>query len=624
LPSCCRRPYSSLPFLRFRLRRFFGGLLPDRTVSNQTVSNQTVSNQTVSDHIQSDQAAAAGSLQAIAERLAAGAARFAAADNRARADLVRRTALATAAVADDWAVTAVAIKQSEPVAGQAFAEEFATGPMVTSRLCLLHARALLDIAGNGLPGAASPPRLLHPDRRSVAGTPAPLVGIDVLPARGPSGSLHDDTIHGGMQATVRCHDPGGLVAFGRSWRREVEQRPRTGGVAVVLGAGNVTGLGPADVLSQVFEFGRAAILKLHPVQASLAPVLGRALAPLVEAGVVAITSGGADVARAAIAAKEVSHVHVTGGLAAYEAILWGGPRPADALAEPVLAKTLTCELGNVTPWFILPGRYAPAELASQADHVAASIVNNTSFNCIATKVVVTCRSWDQRDDFLHLIRSRLESMPARPAWYPGAARAWGEATGRTAPGDGRLPWAFVAGVDPRRDDRLLRQEWFVPVVAEVPLEAGSLAEFCGRSLEFAHSLPGSLAASVTIPTGLSAADSRHAEQVVDHLAFGVVGVNTWSALGYSFGNVPWGGFPGGSLREPKSGIGFVHDPLLLPLVHNSVIRGPLRARLRPAWFPWHGHAARLARGVCELYGRSAAGKSGLWTIGKMLPAALLG
>jgi acyl-CoA reductase-like NAD-dependent aldehyde dehydrogenase len=559
----------------------------------------------------------------ILDRLVAGAATFAATDRAERAALARRTALAIVATADAWADAALAIKRAAEAPGAPLAEEIATGPMATVRLCLLHARAEEDIAREGRPIPAAPPRLLHPDR-PAGGTPAPLVGIDVLPARGPFGSLHDGTIFGGVQATVRCLDPGGLVAFDRSWRREVEARSRTGGVAVVLGAGNVTGLAPADALAQIFEHGRAVLLKLHPLHEPLEPVLRAALAPLIDAGLLGIVSGGADTGRAAIDAPQVTHVHVTGGQATYEAILWGGPQPADSHATPGLRKSITCELGNVTPWFILPGRYSRAALAFQADQVAASIANNTSFNCIATKVIVTCRGWDQRSEFLGLVRRRLESLPPRPGWYPAATRTWEEATGRAVPADGTLPWWLAGDVDPEADDRLVRREWFVPVVAEVPLVAASLAEFAGRALEFAHRLPGSLAAAVTVPAGLSAADRLHAEQVVDHLAFGVVAVNGWAALAYALGNVPWGGFPGGTLRSPKSGLGFVHDPLLLPLVHNSVIRSPLSAFLRPAWFPWHRAGARLAKGVVDLYGQCARGRASPWALVRMLPDVLRG
>ena len=576
---------------------------------------------TSADH--QDRSVTPSDLPTILEQLTAGAARWAAIDPRSRAEIARRTACATVAVARAWADAAVEVKQA-PGNGPSRAEEIATGPMGTARLCLLTARSLLDIDRSGTPGTASPPRVLHPGRRSVAGTPAPLIGLDVLPARGPSGTLYDPLIHGGLRATIRCHDPGGPAAFLKSWQHEADQRPRGGGVSLVLGAGNVTGLGPADVLCQVFEHGRAALLKLHPLQSSLETVFTVALAPLIEAGLVAILSGGADVASSAIAAPQLTHVHVTGGRATYEAILFGGPRPSGPAPQPRLTQSISCELGNVTPWFILPGRYSTAELAFQADQLAASIINNTSFNCIATKVIVTCRSWEQRQAFLGLVQRRLASLPPRPGWYPGAAAVWSEATGHASPADGTLPWSVVCGVDPARDGRLLEREWFVPVVAEVPLDAGTLAEFCSRALGLSHRLPGSLAASVTIPSGLPETARLHAEQLVDHLAFGVVAVNTWSALAYSLGKVPWGGFPGATMLEPKSGIGFVHDPLLLPLVHNSVIRAPLWSALRPPWFAWHRSGTRLAQGVVDLYGRCAAGQNCLGILLRMFPEVLRG
>ena len=551
-------------------------------------------------------------------RLAAGAARFAGRAPGFRAELARRTALAIAGAADAWAEVAVAMKGG---GGDAvLAQEIATGPLGTMRLALLHARAWLDIAEGGVPRSPGRPRPLH------AGKPVEgraLVAVDVLPAAGPRGALHDGTIFEGVHATVRCHDPGGPEAFARSWRREAAERPREGGVAVVLGAGNVTGLAAADVLAQVFEHGRGALLKLHPVQASLAGPLGRALAPLVAEDLLAIVEGGPETARAAIAAPATTHVHLTGGRGAFDAIVWGGPAPRDPGAVPVLDKTVTCELGNVTPWFVVPGRYSPAALAFQADQIAASIVNNGSFNCIATKLVVTSRAWPQREAFLRSLRRRLASLPPRAAWYPGSKAAWEEASGLEAPDDGTLPWVLDEGIDPWRSPRVER-EWFVPVACEAALEGADVAAYCHAASDLARRLPGSLAASVTLPEGLSAVDRHAAENLVDHLPFGVVAVNAWSAIAYAVGSVPWGGFPGATLADPRSGIGFVHDPLLLPLVHNSILRGPLLPSLRPAWFPWHRSGGALARGVVDLYRRRAEGREGWTTLLSMLPAVIRG
>jgi acyl-CoA reductase-like NAD-dependent aldehyde dehydrogenase len=560
-------------------------------------------------------------LQDLLASLSAGARRHAARNASARASLALACADRVAEMADVWARTAVALKRGSDAA---LAEEIATGPVGTLRLLLLTARAQQEIAKSGLPRACRPPRLSHAATggHPQASAPASMVEVDVMPVR----ALFDDMIFRGHRATVRCVNPGGLDAFDRSWRREAEERPRAGGVAVVLGAGNVTGLAAADVICQIFEHGRAVLLKLHPLHAPLEPVLTRALEPLIEAGLLAIVTGGPEVAQSAVAASLVTHVHLTGGQGAFDAIVWGGRDPHAAGAEPLLTKPITCELGNVTPWIIVPGRYTPAQLTCQADTVAASIANNTSFNCIATKLVVTCRAWPQRDEFLALVGRRLASLPARPAWYPGASNAWKAIAGRPAPADGTLPWVFRTGLDIERDRAWVAREWFVPVAAETAIDADDIEAFCTRAGGLVHGLPGSLAASVTMPATLATRDRQRAELLVEHLEYGVVAVNGWSALAYSLANVPWGGFPGGTLAAPASGIGRVHDPLLLPLVHNTILRAPLVVWPTAPWFPWHAGGARLARGLVAMDASIARGGRGLGPLvqlTRMLPDVLL-
>lgn len=560
-------------------------------------------------------------LHATCATLTRGAAAFAGLPAASRARLAGDTARAVAASADAWVDAAVAIK-SRHESGERFAtaatamllaEEAATGPMATLRLLLITARALDDVARRGVPRPALAPRVLPAAGPDGTG----FVAVGLLPVPG----LHDPAIFHGVTATARCVNPGGVEAFMRSWREEAADRPRAGGVTLVLGAGNVTGLAAADCISQVFEHGRAVLLKLHPLHEPLRSVMREALRPLVEAGLLEVVSGGVETARSGIAAPAVTHVHLTGGRNAFDALVWGGGDAA-AGATPVLDKPISCELGNVTPWIVVPGRYTPRQLRFQADTVAASIANNTSYNCIATKCLVTCRSWSQREDFLGIVAARLACLPARPAWYPGSTAAWEAASGRAAPGDGTLPWVFRTGVDRTREPHWLEREWFAPIAVETPLEADGIDAFCGVARSFTRGLPGTLAASVTVPEALSAQERQRVEQLVDHLAYGVVAVNSWSAFAYALGNVPWGGYPGGTLADPGSGIGRVHDPMLLPLVHNSVLRAPLQSRLTPPWFPWHSQGPRLARGVLAMYAARARGSSGLWELASMLPAVL--
>ncbi len=550
-------------------------------------------------------------------RLHAGAAAWACQTPLARAAVALDTARSVGTAADAWSMTSAAIKQAGgPLAHPAIiAEETATGPLATLRILLITARSLGDIGRTGLPRLIRPPRLVH------AGGDAARVAVEVVPSRGPTGSLHDAAIFAGHRATVRCVDPGGIDAFMRSWREEVGRRPSSAGVALVVGAGNVSGLAPADCLSQIFEHGRAVFLKLHPLHASLVPVLRAALEPLVTAGLLVIHAGGVELVTAAMAEPAVRHVHLTGGNAAFDAIVWGG---RERHGPPAITQAITCELGNVTPWFIFPGRYASGALARQADMVAASIINNTSFNCIATKLVITAKSWDQRDEFLRLVHRRLRGVQPRVAWYPGATAAWETVTGELAPSNGTLPWVFRTGVDPAVHPQYIEREWFVPVAAEISLAADSIEAYCAGVHDLVLRMPGSLAASATVPRSLSAHDAARAELLIEHLPFGTVAVNTWSAIAYAMGSVPWGGYPGATLGAPKSGIGFVHDPLLLPLVHNTIVRGPLASRLTPAWFPWHPHAHSLARGLVDVYASMTRGGRGVWPLIKLLPAVLSG
>jgi acyl-CoA reductase-like NAD-dependent aldehyde dehydrogenase len=552
--------------------------------------------------------AVSSDLESPLASLAAAALRHAARSPRERAELAAATARSVAATTDAWAEIAAAIKSrpraaatgqgmEPPPAGgtpESLAEELATGPLATVRLLKLTASALQRIDHDELPWSG-PLRIVHPttgDERTSR------VEVPVLPAPG----LFDGTIFGGFSAAVRCGNPGGLDRFRAVWREEVRSRPAGGGVAVVLGAGNVTGLAAADAICQVFEHGRAAYVKLHPLHEPLAATLARALSPLVESGMIAIAVGGPDVAARAITSPLVTHVHLTGGTAAFEAI-------AASCSKPI-----SCELGSVTPWIIVPGEYSPRELAYQADMVAGSIINNASFNCIATKLVVTSRSWRQREAFLDRIRLRLGQTPPRPAWFPGAASGWETLAERPAPADGTLPWLFRTGLDREAERHWLDREWFLPACAEIAIQADSMEQFCVNASNLAGSLPGSLAASVTMPGRGDVRDLRRAEALIEHLAFGVVAVNCWSAIAYAMGAVPWGGFPGATRAAPKSGIGFVHDPLLLPLVQNSIIRGPLVSRLMPPFLPWHPRAAALSREVVRLYDGG-----GLLSIARMLP-----
>src|SRR5262249_17497861 len=156
----------------------------------------------------------------------------------------------------------------------------------------------------------------------------------------------------------------------------------------------------------------------------------------------------------------IDDIHLTGSDRTHDAIVWGPPgAEADrrrAEGRPLCDKPITSELGNVSPVAVVPGDYDEDALRFQATNVVSMVTNNASFNCNAAKVLITSPHWPQRDRFLSLIEAGLSRSPPRAAYYPGAEQRYQtlvEGRERVScfgePSKGKLPWAFIRGVDAR-------------------------------------------------------------------------------------------------------------------------------------------------------------------------------
>ncbi len=140
-------------------------------------------------------------------------------------------------------------------------------------------------------------------------------------------------------------------------------------ICLVLGAGNVSSIPTTDAFTKLFQEGRTVLLKMNPVNESLGPIFERAYKPLIDAGYLRIIYGGAEVGAAAVAHELVDEVHITGSIHSHDAIVWGPPGSERDRRkrenDPVLRKPITSELGNVTPWIIVPGKYSEKQLDFQ-------------------------------------------------------------------------------------------------------------------------------------------------------------------------------------------------------------------------------------------------------------------
>jgi aldehyde dehydrogenase (NAD(P)+) len=511
-----------------------------------------------------------------------------------KAALLRACIPRLAEVAPAWADAGARAKGLAPDD----AEEWLAGPLVTIRSARLLADSLDAIARSGRPPQGTGVR----ERRDGR------VEIDVFPT-----SPMDRALFTGFRGHVLLQAGLGRTEAGRRQASFYRERDPEGGVALILGAGNVSSIPPTDAFTKMFVEGFVAIVKMNPVNAWAGPILERALAPLIERGYLRIVYGGGDVGAYLVEHEAVDDVHITGSDKTHDAIVWGPGAEGErrkASGEPRLTKPISSELGNVSPVAIVPYSYDDRELDFMAENVATMVANNGSFNCNAAKVLVTSADWAQRDAFLARLRGALRRLPSRRAYYPGAMDRYRTLTaGRDLETFGnatpeRLPWTLIRNVDGANPaDPLFRTEPFCAILSDVTLGSADPVEFLDRFTRFGNeTLWGTLNAALVIHPRLEKDPTVGAclDRAILELRYGTVAVNHWPAIGYGTASLPWGGHPSATLKDVQSGLGWVHNSYMIEGIEKSVLRGPLRVFPTPPWFVGNRRGLKVAQRLVAL------------------------
>ena len=538
------------------------------------------------------------SLDAAVVSLANGAEQLRGMSLDSRRELVDACAERTARYARPWVEVACRAKHIDPNEPLA-AEEILAGPSSLLRYLQILSSVFLDAQHNGVPSLPGKPRR---DSRNH-------VRVPVLPVS----RLYDSILFMGLKAEVCLRaDANEQSLFSDSLLAESKT---TAKIAGVLGAGNVSAIPLTDTLYKIFHEREAVLLKLNPVNEYLEPVFCDILRPLIDADLLRIVRGGREIGDAIVQHPDINTLHLTGSHLTHDAIVWGTDRDQQAerkqRGQPLVTKPVTSELGNVTPWIVVPGSYSKKQLRSQAEHLVASIVNNASFNCVATKIIITSKNWPQRDEFLDLLESLLKSVPPRFAYYPGAEQRFTRATGNppNVAKEGYLPWTLMRDANPDTSPHLFEEESFVCVCAETALDQSTPVAFLQQAVEFANDrLFGTLCATLTLPNDFQTNHAESLDLAIEQLHYGSVCINQWAGIVYGMMTPPWGGAPGTSLAYPQSGIGCVHNAFFLEHVEKTILRGPLCNPLKPVWFPSHRTAHKVAWNLLDLYKRPSLRK----------------
>ena len=508
-----------------------------------------------------------------------------------RVRLLDEVLRATLPVAGRWTDMASRHEGLDPASPDS-AEEAIVGPYVFARGARLHRDAIRDIDRRGRPAIPGGARRLADGRVAARVMPAGLTDRPLYLGTTADVWMDRGVTLDELPATMAAH-----------YRTQPEPR-----VCLVLGAGNVSSIGPLDVLHKLFVELQVVVLKVHPVMAHLGPVQEDLLAPLIRAGVLRVVYGDAAEGAHLVNHPLVDTLHVTGSDRTYEAIVFGTGPEGEARKrrdEPLLTKPFTAELGNLTPIIVVPGRWSPSDLEYHATNIATMLVNNAGFNCTTPRVIVTARGWPLRVALMDRVRARLDALPSRAAFYPGAAARFAAfrehypgAETYGAHGDGQLPWMLIPGLSPdTSDEPAYRFEAFCPVTAETAIDAADTGDFLDRAVAFANErLRGTLNATLIVDprTARDPALRPALARAVADLRYGTVSLNHWSAIGYGLGITPWGAYPGHTRTDIGSGVGFVHNPLMFDRVEKTVVRSWFRAFPKPIWFAGHRTAHRIA------------------------------
>jgi hypothetical protein len=398
------------------------------------------------------------------------------------------------------------------------------------------------------------------------------------------------------------------------------------GCMVVLAAGNHCFLSSIDCLHGLFQCNRVVYLKHSPVRPHHDALVRHLLAPLIRRGYF-----GCEVHTTLARSQHlvyhpcVAHVHLTGGKAAHDAIVWGSTSDGQRSNQPVLQAKMTSELGCVTPWIIAPGqRWTKRQLRHHARHLFASLYNNAGANCNSPKVLVLPRDWPYASDLVELLISLMKKHPLPVSYYPGTLDRW-TAFRNAYPGDlaqeyggtfsaqqrppldtaaaseWLLPWLVVDGIhvdlsteagrQAARTEYAFGTEPFAPVLTIAYIDDNSLE----TAVAFANDyLFGALSCTIVAPQSRS----PDVQAAIANLRYGAVGVNCWSAANYVALCGTWGAFPGETLDNVQSGIGQVHNLYFIREVEKTVVRSWLIDPL----LHFVPKPARVARNECMALG----------------------
>lgn len=493
-------------------------------------------------------------------------------------------------VAEGWAETAARrklIPEGSPLVG----EEWLSGPYAVMSACNGLMQTLSEMEGKTF--------LSHLATRETA---TGQLAVRVLPH-----NIWEHLLMSGIKAEIWMQQgvTKDTLAQHAATAYDTPAAERRGKVALVLGAGNINAISPLDAFQKLFSEHQVVILKMNPVNDYLTDYLIAALKPLIDRDALRIVKGGGDVGAYLCHHPDVDEIHITGAAATHDAIVWGpGAEGAanKAAGTPKLTKPITSELGAVCPTIVVPGPWSAADLRFQAENIATQKLHNSGFNCVACQMLILPQTWDGKERLLSELGDVMASAAQRQPWYPGARDRMAEFESR---GDkvvkldrGGAPPCAMVPVDGGTDNWFCQNEIFAPALSTHEIDSTDPEAYLRAAIGYANNeLQGTLGGNILIhPATIRQIGRNRFEEIIGEFRYGTIAINAWTGLGFLTTACPWGAFPGHTLDNVESGIGFAHNTFMFDKVERVVLEAPwspfprnlLSGRLsllpRPPWF----------------------------------------
>ena len=377
-------------------------------------------------------------------------------------------------------------------------------------------------------------------------------------------------------------------------------------ITLVLGAGNFSSIPYLDVLYHLITRKSVILLKLNPVNDYLKPVFDKVFQNFIERGYIIVTTGNIDESKYMATHPGINHIHLTGSDKTYEDIVYGRELTDKEKKTKSLSKknnkSITSELGNVTPIIIHPGKWSTSDIKYQARKIVTAKLNNNGFNCIAAQVVVLPDGWGQTDTLIKFVKHYMSKSKERKAYYPESI----ERLEKLEKDKGYERVNALSCVTPHLSREIkayskyeLDEVWSSTIYFK-KIEYTSIEDFANKAIDYCNDeLWGNLGVSVIIKDHDRKFNKHITNLYIDKLNYGTVAINEWAAIGYIIPQLPWGGFPGNRDNDIQSGQSVVHNSMLF----ESPLKGIVNTKFRisrlidPPWFVTNKKARRLFKNL---------------------------